>query len=115
MKKVKTVFRFFSPLINALPDAQIFLVSACLSAPPFPCLEGGHCSLFRLFFLLCNLRLGDALVDLHRRFLPHLVSDMGVGIQRGGAGHMAQDGGQRLNIHSIGQGVGGEGMAQIVI
>ena len=27
---------------------------------------------------------------------------------------MAQDGGQRLNIHSIGQGVGGEGMAQIV-
>ena len=83
--------------------------SACLSAPPLPCLEGGHRSLFRLFLLLRDLCLGDAPVDLHRRLLPHLVGDMGVGVQRGGAGHMAQDGGQRLDVHPIGQGGGGEG------
>ena len=84
--------------------------SACLSAPSLPCLEGGHGSLFRLFLLFCDLCLGDALVDLHRCFLPHLVSDMGVSVQRGGAGHMAQDSGQRLDVHPVGQGVGGEGV-----
>ena len=35
---------------------------------------------------------------------------MGVGVQRGRAGHMAQDGGQRLDVHPVGQGVGGEGV-----
>lgn len=39
---------------------------------------------------------------------------MGVGVQRGGAGHMAQDGGQHLDVHPVGQGVGGEGMPQIM-
>ena len=88
--------------------------SACLSAPSFPRLEGGHGAILVPLILWLDFRLGDTPVDLHRRFLPHLVSNMGVGVQRGGAGHMAQDGGQRLNVHSVGQGVGGEGMPQIV-
>ena len=39
---------------------------------------------------------------------------MGVGVQRGGTGHMAQDGREGLNVHPVGQGVGGEGVPQIV-
>lgn len=39
---------------------------------------------------------------------------MGVSVQRGGAGHMAQDSGQRLDVHPIGQGVGGEGVTKLV-
>ena len=35
---------------------------------------------------------------------------MGVGVQRGGRGDMAQDGGQRLNVHPVGEGIGGEGV-----
>ena len=88
--------------------------SAGLSAPSFSCLEGGHRSLFRLLLLLRDLRLGDAEVYLHRRPLPHLIRDMGVGVQRGGAGYMAQDGGQGLHIHSVGQSVGCECMPQIM-
>ena len=60
------------------------------------------------------LRLSDPPVDLIRRALPHGVGDVGVGVQRGGAGHMADDGGQRLDVHSVLQGGGGEGVPQVV-
>ena len=71
--------------------------SACLSAPPFPRLEGGHGALFWFLLLRIDFHLGDALVDLYRCPLPHLVGDMGVGVQRGGTGHMAQDGREGLD------------------
>ena len=38
----------------------------------------------------------DSLVDLVRRVLPHGIGDVGVGVQGGGAGHMADDGAQGL-------------------
>ena len=40
---------------------------------------------------------------------------MGVGVQCGGTGHMAQDGREGLNVHPVGQGVGGEGVPQILL
>lgn len=69
-----------------------------------------------LWFLTRRLDfcLGNALVDLFRRPLPHLIGDMGVGVQRSGAGYMVQDGGQRFDIHPVCQGVGGEGMPKLV-
>lgn len=39
---------------------------------------------------------------------------MSVDVQRGAAGHMADDGGERLYIHPVLQGGSGEGMPQIV-
>ena len=39
---------------------------------------------------------------------------MGVGIQREGCVGVTQDAGQRFGIHAAGEGVGGEGMAQIM-
>ena len=89
--------------------------SACLSAPPFPRLEGGHGALFWFLLLRFDFHLSDALVDLYRCPLPHLVGDMGVGVQCGGTGHMAQDGREGLNVHPVGQGVGGEGVPQILL
>ena len=84
--------------------------SACLPTPTFPHLEGGHSALLGPLLLGFDFCFGDSLVDFHRRSLPHIVGDMGVSIQRGGAGHMAQDSGQRLDVHLVGQGVGGEGV-----
>ena len=53
-------------------------------------------------------------VDADGGLLPHVVGDMGVDIQRGAAGHMADDGGQRLDVHPMLQSVGGEHMSQIM-
>ena len=39
---------------------------------------------------------------------------MGVGVQREGSIGVAQDAGQRFGVHTAGEGVGGEGMTQIV-
>ena len=39
---------------------------------------------------------------------------MGVDIQGRGTGHMADDGGQSLDVHAVLQGVGGKGMTQVV-
>ena len=39
---------------------------------------------------------------------------MGVGVQREGRIGVAQDAGQRLGVHTAGEGMGGEGMAQIM-
>lgn len=44
----------------------------------------------------------------------HLVRDMSVDVQRGAAGHMADDRGKGLHIHAVLQGGSGEGMPQIV-
>ena len=39
---------------------------------------------------------------------------MGIDVQCGGGRHMADDGGQRLDVHAVFQRVGGEGMPQVV-
>ena len=39
---------------------------------------------------------------------------MGVGVQREGRIGVAQDSGQRFGIHAAGEGMGGEGVAQVV-
>ena len=92
------------------PGGPVLCHSTCLSAPSLPRLEGGHGALLGIFLLWFDFRLGDTLVDFHRRPLSHLVGYMGVGVQRGRAGHMAQDGGQRLDVHPVGQGVSSEGV-----
>ena len=53
-------------------------------------LKGSPAGRFQFLFLrrLCP---GDGPVDLVRRLLPHFVGDMGVHVQRGGTGHMADD------------------------
>lgn len=57
---------------------------------------------------------GDALVDFCCRRSPHLVRDVGVYVQRSAAGHMADDGGQGLDVHAVFQRGGSEGVAQVV-
>lgn len=42
--------------------------------------------------------------------MPHIVRDMGVDVQRGGCGHMAQHGRKGLQIHAVLQRQGGERM-----
>ena len=63
-----------------------------------------------LFFIPghCRLNTRDPPVDVYSRFLPHLVGDVGVGVQGGGRRHMADDRRERLHIHSILQGHGGK-------
>ncbi len=67
-----------------------------------------------LLRLLLHLTPCDPLVDVHRRLLPHLVGDVGVGVQGGGGGDMADDGGERLDVHPVFQGHGGKSMPQIM-
>ena len=97
------------------PGGPVLCHSTCLSAPSLPRLEGGHGALLGLSLLWFDFRLGDTLADFHRRPLSHLVGDMGVGVQCGGTGHMAQDVREGLNVHPVGQGVGGEGVPQILL
>lgn len=52
----------------------------------------------------------NPLIDFCRCGALHLVGDMGVDVQGSGAGHMADDGGEGLDIHAVLQGGGGEGM-----
>ena len=90
-------------------------MSARLSAPAFSGLECGHCTFLRCaFFCELRIRFRDTLIDFRCRFLPHLVSDVRVGVQCSGAGHMPQDSRQGLDIHSVGQGVRGECVSEIV-
>ena len=57
--------------------------------------------------LLC-LRIGFAntLIYLHCRSSSHFIGNMGVDVQRGAAGNVANNGGQGLNIHPMFQGSG---------
>lgn len=87
----------------------------CSLAPSLSCLKIRHGTLLRrILFYWQRLRLCDACVDFHRRLLTHLIRDMGVGVQRSSCGYMAQDGRQRLNVHSVGEGIGSKGVAEIM-
>ena len=46
--------------------------------------------------------------------MPHFVGDVGVDVQRGGAGDVANNGGQGLDVHAMFQGVGGECVSEVV-
>ena len=43
----------------------------------------------------------DPLVDLHRCCTAHFVGDVGVYIQRGAAGDVANNGGERFDVHAM--------------
>ena len=103
------------PTRDGIPLWAGSFVSTGLSSPAFSGLEGCYGTL-RLdnSCILLHLRFCNTLVNLHRYPLAHLVGDMRVGIQGGCAGYMAQDGGQRLDIHPMSQGVGCESMPQIM-
>ena len=75
------------------------------------CAWGLLCLLLRLRL---HLRLCDPPVDVRRRLLPHLIGDVGVGVQRRGRRHMADDRRERLHIHPVFQGHGCKSMAQIM-
>ena len=66
--------------------------------------------------LLSGFRFGspDPPVDLVRCVLSHGIGNVCVGVEGGGAGHVADDGAQGLDVHAVLQGSGGEGVPQIV-
>ena len=74
--------RKISPPGISLGGPLCFL-SAFLSAPALSGLECGHCAfLRRAFFCELRFRFCDTHIDFCRRFLPHLIGDVGVGVQR---------------------------------
>ena len=109
------VFLFFLSLINAFPDAQIFLPQLASRLQRF---LAWKVVIVRSGWTVAVTSPAPPPLRCPGRSSPlpfaHLVGDMRVGVQGGGAGHMAQDGGQRLDVHSMGQGIGCESMAQIV-
>lgn len=68
------------PTRDGIPWWAGRFVSTGLSAPAFSGLEGGHSPFWLGNGCALYLRLCDALVDLHRCPLAHLVGDMGVGV-----------------------------------
>lgn len=68
------------PTRDGIPWWAGRFASAGLSAPAFSGLEGGHSPFWLGNGCVLYLRLCDALVDLHRCPLAHLVGDMGVGV-----------------------------------
>lgn len=48
-----------------------------------------------------RLAFGNAPIDLHCRRPPHIIGDVGVDVQRGAAGDVADDGGQRFHVHAM--------------
>ena len=58
------------------------------------------CGFVCLFQHGLHFRLGDTLVDVQRRFPPHLIGDVGIGIQGCGRGDISDKGGERLYIFS---------------
>jgi len=91
--------------VAPFPEAFIDLSDAScasLAALSFVSLEGAgdgflrYCVCFWLWLSFAN-----ALVNFCRRCFPHLVRDMGVYVQRSAAGHVANDGGEGLDIHPV--------------
>ena len=73
-------------------------------------LKGGSAGWFRRLPLR-RFSPGDGPVNFVRRLLPHFVGDMGVHVQRGGTGHVADDCGQGFHVHPVLQSAGGKGVA----
>ena len=84
-----------------------------LSCAPGHRLKVGEGILRRLWSILRHL-VAQATVDLGGGFTEHVAGDVGINVQRGRRRHMAQHGGEGLDVHAVFQGQGGEGVAQIV-
>ena len=54
------------------------------------------------------------MVNVQGSLSTHLVGDVGIGIQRGLCGDVANDGGQGFDIHPVLQEHGGEGVPEVV-
>lgn len=104
--------------VSALPEVFFDLLEVAGSWPAAGGLDGGELRLRAggIFFLpgRCRLHARDPLVDAHRRLPAHLVGDVGVGVQSGGRRHMADDGGEGLDVHPVFQGHGGKGVSKLV-
>lgn len=98
-------------MIVDLSDAP----GAWFTAFPFVRLEGAGSELPGCGSRLrCGLDLADPLVNLKRRCLPHLVSNMRIDVQRGAAGYVANYRGESLDVHAVLQGHGSEQVTQVV-
>ena len=53
------------------------------------------------------------MVNVQGSLSTHLVGDVGIGIQRGLCGDVANDGGQGFDIHPVLQEHGGEGVPEV--
>lgn len=104
--------------VSALPEVVIDLADtagARLAALAFVGLEdGGRRVSWRRVNLLGGLAFDDPTVDLGCGSPLHLIGHMGIDVQRGAAGHMADDGRKSLRIHAVLQGSGGESMSKLV-
>ena len=106
---VSGLFPPIGPLysIPSVPSVALALGLAQIAAPPVPAfpslwLEAGHCMADLCLGHICRWGLlGNALVDLHRRRFLHIVSNMGIAVQGRGAGYMAYNGGQGLDVHPL--------------
>ena len=85
--------------------------SAWFSGAPHDRLEVGKRICLRR---VLRYRIAQATVDLGGSFTQHIAGDVGVDVQGGGRRHMAQHGGECLDVHAVLQRHGSEGMAQIV-
>ena len=104
--------------IPALPEMIVDLADTAgtgLAPLAFVGLKGAGSRLsgrsFR--FCLCGFP-SNSLVDLCRCGPLHLIRNVGVDVQCGATGHMTDDCGERLHIHTMFQGGGGKGMTQIM-
>ena len=96
----------------ALTALVLGVGSARFAALTLVGLEGrGRRVSWRRINLLGGLAFDDPTVDLGCGSPLHLIGHMGIDIQRGAAGHMADDGRKGLDVHTVLQGSGGKGVA----
>ena len=104
--------------VSPLPQAVVDLADtpgAWFSPLALVSMEGaGRQRLGRLLPFFLWLGFADTPVDLVCRTLLHGVGDVGITVQRGATGHMADDGAQRFYIHPVFQGGCGECVPEIV-
>lgn len=104
--------------VPSLPEMVVDLTDT--SGTGFPALtfmsleSAGGWLLRRDVFIQCRRCFANPAVNLCRRCATHLISDMGVDVQCGATGHMADNGGERLYIHTVFQRGGSEGVPQVM-
>lgn len=102
--------------VAALEEVVVDLgdaASSRLAGAPHNRLEVGERILRRLRRVFRHL-IAQATVDFCSGFVEHIAGDVGVDIQCCSRRHVAQHGGEGLDVHAIFQCHGGKGMTQIV-
>lgn len=102
--------------VAPLEEVVIEFVDAAgsrLSNAPRDRLEVDQGILRCLRSVLCHF-IAQASVDLGGGFAEHVAGDVGVDVQCGRRRHMAQHGGESLDVHAVLQRHGGESVAQIM-